>query len=406
MSKTHEQSAENLSTSLLLLFAAGAGLAVATLYYNQPMLAVISADLHASPSALGWIPTLTQLGYAAGMLLLAPLGDRYDRRSVILIKGAALIVALLAAALAPSITVLDLASFAIGLCATLAQDIVPAAAHLAPAALRGRVVGKVMSGLLLGILLSRVVSGLVAAQWGWRVMFFAAAGSIALLCLAAWRGLPSFTPAARMGYRALLASLGHLWLQHSALRRAAIAQGLLSLAFGGFWSTLAVMLHHAPFHLGSTTAGAFGIAGAAGAFAAPLAGHMADRGGPERVTRIGALLVAVSFALLLLLPWSSVPVYLLLLGIGSIGFDLGIQSSLIAHQSIIYSLDSEARSRLTAILLTSMFVGMAAGSALASLMLQHIGWLGVVGLSIAAGLAALTTRMWPQGHNRQADAAA
>ncbi|APZ42155.1 MFS transporter [Acidihalobacter ferrooxydans] len=395
MPNTHEQTTPDVSASLLLLFATGTGLAVATLYYNQPMLAVIGLHLHASPSALGWIPTLTQLGYAAGILFLAPLGDRHDRRSVILIKGVVLILALLGAAYSPSIALLGAASFLIGLSATLAQDIVPAAAHIAPAAKRGRIVGKVMTGLLLGILLSRVVSGLVAAQAGWRTMFLIAAASITVFWLIAWRRLPAFEPTTRLNYRALLASLGHLWIRHSLLRRAAIAQGFLSLAFGGFWSTLAVMLHAAPFHLNSAAAGAYGLAGAAGALAAPLAGRFADHGGPERVTRVGAALVAVSFTALFALPWSPVPVYLTLIAISSIGFDLGIQSSLIAHQSIIYGLDHDARGRLTAILVTAMFIGMAIGSALSSILLEQIGWLGVVGFAVFSGLAALATRLWP-----------
>ncbi|WP_175145101.1 MFS transporter, partial [Achromobacter ruhlandii] len=259
------------SAGLVLLLAIGAGLAVASLYYNQPMLGILGADLHASASQLGWIPTLTQLGYAFGILLLAPLGDRYDRKRIVLIKAAALAAALLLAAAAPAIGVLLAASFAIGLSATLAQDIVPAAATLAPPAHRGRIVGTVMTGLLLGILLSRVISGFVAEQLGWRTMFLAAAVSIVALGAALWRGLPAFAPTSRLPYAELLRSLPRLWRQHGELRRAATAQGLLSLGFSAFWSTLAVMLHEAPFHLGAAAAGAFGLAGAAGALAAPLA---------------------------------------------------------------------------------------------------------------------------------------
>lgn len=164
-----------LPTSLVLLLATGAGLSVASLYYAQPMLGVLGADIGASPRAVGFIPTLTQLGYALGILLLAPLGDRFDRRRIVLIKAAALCAALLVAGAAPSIGVLLAASLAIGLAATMAQDIVPAAAALAPEASRGKTVGTVMTGLLLGILLSRVVSGFVAEHFGWRAMFIAAA---------------------------------------------------------------------------------------------------------------------------------------------------------------------------------------------------------------------------------------
>ncbi|RYY99911.1 MAG: MFS transporter, partial [Comamonadaceae bacterium] len=319
-----------MSASLILLLATGAGLAVAALYYSQPMLGVLGADIGASARAVGFVPTLTQLGYALGILLLAPLGDRLDRRRIIVVKAAVLCAALLVAGAAPGIGVLLAASLVIGISATLAQDIVPAAATLAPEAHRGRIVGTVMTGLLLGILLSRVVSGFVAEHFGWRAMFIAAAVSIALIGAAAWRGLPRFRPTTQMAYGALLGSLARLWQQHAALRRAALSQGLLSVGFSAFWSTLAVMLHGEPFHLGSAAAGAFGLAGAAGALAAPIAGRIADRSGPERVTRLGAGLVIVSFAVMALSPLLAPHARLMLLVASAIGFDLGVQATLIA----------------------------------------------------------------------------
>lgn len=385
----------DLSAGLVLLLAIGAGLAVASLYYNQPMLGILGADLHASPSELGWIPTLTQLGYAFGILTLAPLGDRYNRKRIVLMKVGALSAALLLAAVAPSAGVLLAASFAIGLSATLAQDIVPAAATLAPPAHRGRIVGTVMTGLLLGILLSRVISGVVAEQLGWRAMFLAAAVSILVLGVALWRGLPAFAPTTQLPYAELLRSLGRLWRQHGELRRAAIAQGLLSLGFSAFWSTLAVMLHGAPFHLGAAAAGAFGLAGAAGALAAPLAGRYADRRGPNAVSRLGAALTAVSFAVMAALPLLSPQAGLWLLAASTIGFDLGIQVALIAHQSIVYGIDPAARSRLNAVLMVSVFIGMAAGGALGSLALANWGWMGVTVLATAAAGGALLLRVAP-----------
>ncbi|MBB1597755.1 MFS transporter [Achromobacter sp. UMC46] len=382
-----------LSHRLVLLLAVGAGLAVASLYYSQPMLGVLGADIDASTAALGWIPTLTQLGYAFGILLLAPLGDRHDRKRIILVKAAVLSLALLAAAVSPSIGMLLAASFAVGLSATLAQDIVPAAAHLAPAESRGKIVGTVMTGLLLGILLSRVVSGFVAEQFGWRAMFVAAAVTIVALGGALWRGLPRFVPTTKLAYRDLLGSLATLWRQHPGLRRAAMAQGLLSLGFSAFWSTLAVMLHGAPFHLGAGAAGAFGLAGAAGALAAPLAGRMADKRGPQAVAGLGAGLTLVSFAAMLFLPLLPPHAALWLIAGSTIGFDLGIQASLIAHQSIVYGIDPAARSRLNAILMTGVFVGMAAGGALGSLALAHWGWTGVTLVAAGAAAAALALRL-------------
>lgn len=384
-----------LPASLVLLLATGAGLAVAALYYAQPMLGVLGADIGASARAVGFVPTLTQLGYALGILLLAPLGDRYDRRRIILMKAAVLCVALLLAGAAPSIAVLLVASLVIGLAATLAQDIVPAAATLAPEASRGKIVGTVMTGLLLGILLSRVVSGFVAEHFGWRTMFIAAALSIALIGAAAWRGLPRFRPTSQLSYGALMGSLVKLWKRHGALRRATFAQALLSIGFSAFWSTLAVMLHGEPFHLGSAAAGAFGLAGAAGALAAPIAGRIADKRGPELVTRLGASLVLASFVVMALAPWMQPHAQLALLVVGAIGFDLGIQATLIAHQTIVYSIEPAARSRLNAILFVGMFLGMALGSALGALLLAQWGWMAVVGLATASAAGALAVRLWP-----------
>ncbi len=385
--------AASLPFALVLLLAMGAGLGVAAIYYSQPMLGVLGADIGASARAIGLVPTFTQLGYAAGVLFLAPLGDRFDRKRIILVKAAVLCLSLLLAGAAPNVGVLLAASLLIGLSATLAQDIVPAAATLAPEASRGKVVGMVMTGLLLGILLSRVVSGFVAEHFGWRTMFIAAAASIALIGGAIWRGLPRFKATTRMAYGALLGSLGKLWKSHGALRRAAWAQGLLCVGFSAFWSTLAVMLHGEPFHLGAAAAGAFGLAGAAGALAAPLAGRLADKRGPELVTRVGAGLVLVSFAVMALAPLLPPHWQLALLVVTAIGFDLGIQSTLIAHQTIIYGIDPAARSRLNSVLMTGSFTGMAAGSALGALLLAQWGWNGVVGLATLSAAAALAVRL-------------
>ncbi|MDC0675902.1 MFS transporter [Nannocystis radixulma] len=379
----------DLPRPLLGLLATSTGLIVASIYYAQPLLALLADTLHATPSSVGLVPTLTQLGYALGILLLTPLGDRYDRRRVIVVKALLLAAALLASSLAADLPLLLVASFAVGVVATVAQDIVPAVATLAPDARRGRAVGSVMTGLLLGILLSRVVSGAVAEQLGWRMMFALAAAAISLVALAMrWR-LPRFAPTTSLPYPALLGSLATLWRRHPALRRAAVAQGLLSVGFSAFWSTLAVWLHAAPFHLGSTAAGAFGLAGAAGALAAPLAGRLADRGSPDGVRRLGAALVLLSFVALLALPLLDRAAGLWLVAIAAVGFDLGVQASLIAHQTIVYSLDPDARSRLNATFFTVVFVGMATGSALGGVLLEHAGVSGVFGLATVAAASAV-----------------
>lgn len=392
LSASHAASPAGMSASLTFLLATGAGLGVASIYYSQPILGILASEMHASDQAVGWVPTFTQLGYGLGILLLAPLADRFDRKRIILAKSAALVVALLASGLSSGIVSLLAASLAIGLMATMAQDIVPAAATLAPEAQRGKAVGTVMTGLLLGILLSRVVSGFVAEHLGWRTVYLAASVSVALVGLAAWRWLPSFAPTTRLPYNALIASMGALWRSQPRLRRAAWAQGLLAVGFGAFWSTLAVMLH-SQFNLGSAAAGAFGLAGAAGALAAPLAGRLADRRGPELVTRLGAGLAAVSFAAMACAPWLPPHAQIVLIVGSAIGFDFGVQATLIAHQTIVYGLDPGARSRLNALLFTGMFIGMAAGAALGSQALALWGWQGVVGLATLACLAALGFRL-------------
>ncbi|MFG6457933.1 MFS transporter [Roseateles sp. BYS96W] len=374
----------SLSPALTLLLATATGLAVASIYYVQPLLGLLASEFGVGSATVGLLPTLTQLGYGAAILLLSPLGDRFDRRRIIVTKAAALVAALLFAAAAPGFAALCAASVAIGLAGTLAQDLVPAAATLAPEAQRGKRVGQVMTGLLLGILLSRVASGAVAAVAGWRWVYGAAAVAVAALIPLLWRGLPRFVPATQAGYGSLLASMGALWMRHAALRRAALAQGLLSVAFSAFWSTLALVLAGPDFGQGSAVAGAFGLAGAAGALAAPLAGGIADRRGPQAVIRIGALLVLVAFCVEALAPAS-----LWLLVAVAVVFDLGVQAALVSHQSVIYALDAASRSRLNAVLVSAMFAGMASGAALGSVLLAHLGWRAVPVLGAVAALGAL-----------------
>lgn len=373
-----------LSPALTLLLATATGLAVASIYYVQPLLGLLSSQFGVGSASIGLLPTLTQLGYAAAILLLSPLGDRFDRRRIILVKAVALVAALAFAAVAPGFAALALASVAIGLTGTLAQDLVPAAATLAPEAERGKRVGQVMTGLLLGILLSRVAAGSLAAVAGWRAVYASAAVAVALLIPLLWRALPRFVPATQASYGELLASMGRLWLAHAPLRRAALAQGLLSVAFSAFWSTLALVLAGPDYGQGSAVAGAFGLAGAAGALAAPLAGSLADRRGPQAVIRVAALLVFLSFTVQALAPAS-----LVLLVVVAVVFDLGVQAALVSHQSVVYSLDPASRSRLNAVLVSGMFVGMATGAALGSALLAAFGAQAVPVLGAVAALGAV-----------------
>ena len=367
----------------VFLLALGAGLGAASLYYAQPVLGTMARDLEVSPEHIGNVPMFTQLGYALGLVAFAPLGDKLERRGVIVVKCGLLAGTLLATGVAPSLPLLVAASFAVGLFSTVAQDFVPAAAALSAPHERGRVVGSVMTGLLLGILLSRTVSGAVAELFGWRVVYLSAAAVVAGLAFVSAARLPLFPPTTQASYLSLLGSMGSLLRRVAPLRRAALTQGLLSMAFGGFWTTLALALATPDFRLGSAAAGSFGLAGAAGALLAPLAGALADRRGPRLVIRIGSALAAVSFGAM-----ASWPRSLVVLAVATLTFDLGVQASLVSHQSIVYGLEPSARSRLNALLVGSMFVGMALGTALATRVFVSHGWSGVcTACGILAALA-------------------
>jgi predicted MFS family arabinose efflux permease len=233
----------------------------------------------------------------------------------------------------------------------------------------------------------------VAETLGWNAMILIAAASIAVLGALLWRGLPGFAPTTQEPYTRLLASLGTLWKAHRALRHAAVAQGLLALAFSAFWSTLAVMLSGEPFHLGAAAAGSFGIAGAAGALVAPVAGRLADRIGAPKVALAMAAITMLSFLAMFGAPLFGTHGQLVLLVLCTVGFDLGVQSSLISHQTIIYGIAPEARSRLNAILMVSVFIGMSLGGALGSQALGLYGWNGVVALATLAAAAAVVVRL-------------
>lgn len=381
------------SRGMVFALALGAGSAVASIYYNQPILQMVGSELGLGAGTTGLIPTVTQAGYALGILFLLPLGDRYDRRTLIVLKSIFLSVMLLLGSLSPSLNTMLLTSLMIGITATMAQDIVPAAAILAPKHEQGKTIGAVMTGLLLGILLSRTVSGLIAEYFGWRVVLQLAAIEILVIGFALRKILPTFKTHAVMSYPKLLQSLFHLWRDHPALRHASIAQALLAIAFSAIWSSLSLVLHQR-YQLGSDIAGMFGLLGAVGALLARYAGSLSDRHGPALITKLGATVLILSFGLMSASVLSSSEVIQLgLLAIGTIGFDLGVQASLVSHQSIVYRIVPEARSRLNSIFFTVMFVGMASGSVLGTQLYDAAGFLALMAIGIVAGIASLAVRL-------------
>ncbi|GAC1371691.1 MAG: MFS transporter [Hymenobacter sp.] len=379
-----------LGDALVWLMAVACGLVVANIYYNQPLLAAIGRTFRLSDSRASLVATATQVGYTLGMLLVVPLGDKLERKRLMLLilLGAAGCMAL--AAWAPSFAVLAGASVLIGISSAVPQLLVPMAAHLAPEASRGRVVGRVMSGLLIGILLSRTVSGYVGAHYGWRTMFEIGAGLMVLLvALLAWK-LPTDYPTFAGSYSSLMKSLLTLTREQAPLRRAALVGASLFAAFSVFWTTLAFYLEGPPYHYGSDVTGFFGLIGAFGALAAPLAGKTADTRGPDYTIRLGIGLALVAYVLL-----GAGGGYVAGLVVGVILLDVGVQATHISNQSLIFSLVPAARSRLNTVYMTAYFIGGSVGSLAGGLAWAHGGWPGVCGLGLAfAGTALLASRFY------------
>ncbi|MBJ6111814.1 MFS transporter [Hymenobacter sp. BT523] len=369
-----------LSNALVWLMAVTCGLVVANIYYNQPLLAAIGRTFHKTDSGASLAATATQIGYTLGMLLVVPLGDMLERKRLMLLMLLGAAGAMAAAAFAPSFALLAAASVLIGLLSAVPQLLVPMAAHLAPEAERGRVVGRVMSGLLIGILLSRTVSGYVGLHLGWRAMFEIGAGLMVLLvALLAWQ-LPQDRPSFTGSYASLMKSLGTLVREQPALRRATLVGAFLFAAFSVFWTTLAFYLEGPRFHYGSDVAGFFGLIGAFGALAAPLAGKTADTRGSDYTIGLGIALALGAYAILGLGGgWVAGLV------VGVILLDVGVQATHISNQSLIFSLVPEARSRLNTVYMTGYFTGGSLGSVLGGLAWTHGGWPGVC--LLGAGLA-------------------
>ena len=278
MSHQNIHTAQPKLTSLTLwLMTITTGLVVANIYYNQPLLSDIAGSFKISISEAGRVSMFTQIGYAAGLLFIIPLGDMFMRKRLMIIDFAFMILSLLGVASAPNVSILYLASFLLGLSSIIPQLLIPMAAHLAKPQERGKKIGFVMSGLLIGILLSRTISGFAGAHFGWRFIYYAAAGVMALLWALVWLLLPEINPSYKGKYIDLMKSLGHLFMSEPKLRLAAFRGALLFAAFSAFWSTLIFLLKLPQFNKGSDIAGAFGLVGAFGAIAAGLMGRLSDK---------------------------------------------------------------------------------------------------------------------------------
>ena len=388
------KTSQGLSPALILLMSVATGLAVASNYYAQPLLDTIARAFNLSASSAGFIVTAAQLGYAAGLLFLVPLGDMFERRMLIVSMTLLAAGGMLITASSQSLTMMIIGTALTGLFSVVAQILVPLAATLASPEKRGKVVGTIMSGLLLGILLARTVAGLLASLGGWRTVYWVASVLMVVMALALWRGLPKVKQENHLNYPQLLASVFSLFTQDKLLRTRALLGCFTFANFSILWTSMAFLLAAPPFNYSEGVIGLFGLAGAAGALGARPAGGLADKGKSHMTTTAGLVLLLLSWAAI----WYG-HVSVLALIVGILVLDLTVQGVHITNQTVIYRVKPEARNRLTAGYMTSYFIGGAAGSLISASAWQHAGWTGVC--AIGAIMAVLNLLVWWRGYHRQ-----
>ncbi|ODC03705.1 MFS transporter [Terasakiispira papahanaumokuakeensis] len=376
--------AATLSGHGIIALSAICGFAVANLYYSQPLLPQMAATFTSDVSAQGAIAMLTQAGYAVGLLLWGPLGDRLDRRRLMTVLLVINLASLSLCATASSLSGLLMACVAIGLTAVSAQIIIPAVSGLVDARHRGQVIGKLMSGLFAGTLLARTLSGFVAAHTSWRTVFeLAAIIDVAMIGLI-WRYLPATEATSHLPYPRLLSSLWHLLVKQPLLQEACCMGFLLFAAFNVVWAALALMLAQPPYHYDSEAVGLFGLVGAVGILASSSIGSLTDHWGGRSVVTLAAALIMLAFICVI-----GSSLHLIFLMISLIILDLGSRANLVANQTRLYALLPDARSRLNTVFMTSYFLGGAAGSAMGTSAAECWGWNGIAATGVLCALLAL-----------------
>ncbi|HKN04560.1 MAG TPA: MFS transporter [Buttiauxella sp.] len=389
-----KNSTQGLSPALIVLMSLATGLAVASNYYAQPLLDTIANAFSLSINQAGFIVTAAQLGYAVGLLFLVPLGDMFERRGLIVFMTLLAAGGMVIVALSQTLWMMILGTALTGLFSVVAQILVPLAATLAEPEKRGKVVGTIMSGLLLGILLARTVAGLLASIGGWRTVYWVASVLMVAMALALWRGLPKVKSETHLNYLQLLSSVFGLFIKTPLLRTRALLGCLTFANFSILWTSMAFLLASPPFNFSEGVIGLFGLAGAAGALGARPAGGFADKGKAHLTTTIGLVLLLLSWIATAMGQYS-----IIALIIGILVLDLTVQGVHITNQTVIYRMMPDARNRLTAGYMTSYFIGGAAGSIISASAYQHAGWNGVC--AAGAIIALLNLVVWWRGYHRQ-----
>jgi predicted MFS family arabinose efflux permease len=380
--------AEVISRWQTALFAIACGLLSANVYISQPVAGSIAASIGLSPAATGIIVTFTQLGFGAGLLLIVPVADLVENRRLVFILTGIAMAGLLGAALSETPQFYFLSALLVGIGSVAVQVLVPYASHMCPEEIRGRVVGNVMSGLMIGVLLARPLASFVTQLASWRMVFYAAAADMLILAIIIRFGLPRRTPVVTISYGALLKSMGHLALRTPVLQRRAFYQFCLFGAFSLFWTTVPLLLLGPAFRISQGGLALFALAGGAGAVAAPIAGRLADRGWSRPATAFGVLAVAAAF-LVAQVAEVGTDLGVTLLAATAILLDFGMTMNLTLGQRAIFVLGAEYRSRFNGLYMAAFFAGGAAGSALGGWAYAMGGWSLASWIGIIMPVAAL-----------------
>ncbi len=389
MSSTHTAKQHPHLTPLTLwIMTIATSLVVANIYYNQPLLADMAHTFGVSDKKAQQISLFTQIGYATGLLFIVPLADMLKRKRLILIDFVLMIISLIASAMAPSVTILMIAGFLVGVSSIIPQLLIPMAAHLAKPHERGKKIGFVMSGLLIGILLSRTLSGFIGEHFGWRSMFYIAAGLMLLIWFMIFLFLPEIEPDYKGNYGKLMKSLIHLVKTQPKLRLAAFRGALCFAGFSAFWTTLVFLLKQPQFNEGSAAAGMFGLVGAFGAVAVGFMGRLSDKMDAYKLSIYTLSLILISF---IVFYFSSHSIIGLIIGV--ILLDMGVQATHISNQSIIFALIPEARNRINTVYMVSYFIGGALGTFFASLVWKNYEWNGVCAIGAILSIIVMAVHL-------------
>lgn len=380
--------ARYLSRTMVLVLAAVCGFTTANVYYAQPLLDLIAHTLGSSQTAAANLITAGQIGTAVGLLFVVPAADIVRRRPVLLSLFALDAVALAGMALAPNVSVLAVLSALVGLAAVANPIILAYTATLASDDQRGRVLGTVMSGILLGILLSRTVASLIAAAGGWRAVFVVAAVAMALVSVTVALVLPNEKAGLASSYRAQLRAVLTQFRDEPTMRTRCLIGACVMATFTGFWTTVAFLLSGPPFSFNQIEIGLFALSGVAGALTTSFGGRLIDRYHDRRWAMTGLSLGALAVSFVILAAGGS---SLWLLVVGAVVMDAAMQAIHVTNQSVVYELDPQARSRLASGYMTSFAIGGAAGSVAFGIAYTASGWVGacLTGLAFAVAAAAV-----------------